>query len=152
MRIFLSKKLTKKKTQGIIQLFEENRNITFLEAKELLQKVYHHYNQPFEKSVLQYEQGEIIEFIKDTYLTAFAVFGVKVKDHFLRYYVYEAPEATINIFNSNSIFNIHTPGCIVAGGTEMLIGILIWILPYPGTKYVGKILINDGIIRCFTQP
>lgn len=143
----LIQKIDEQNTEEIIQLFEENRNITFLEAKELLQRVYQHYNQPFEESILQYEQGEIIEFIKDTYLTAFAVFGVNVKDHLLRYYINETPESAMGVFNSNSIVKRHLPRSIIVGGTEMLIGVLVWILPSPGTKYVGKILINDGIIR-----
>lgn len=143
----LIQKIDEQNTEEIIQLFEDNKNINFLEAKELLQKVYQHYDQPFDKKILRYEEGEIIQFIKDTYLLAFSVFGVNVKDHLLRYYVYEVPEATIDVFQSNIMLNRHLPKWIVIGGTEILIGVLVWILPYPGTKYVGKILINDGIIR-----
>lgn len=143
----LIEKIDEQNTSEIIQLFEDNKNITFIEAKELLQKVYQHYNQPFDKKILQYEQGEIIEFIKDTYLLAFSVFGMNVKDQLLRYHVYDSPETTIDIFKSSGIFRVYLPRSIVIGSTEMLIGVLIWILPYPGTKYVGKILINDGIIR-----
>lgn len=145
----LIQKIDEQNTREIIQLFEDNKNITFIEAKELLQKVYQHYDQPFDKTILQYEQSEIIEFIKDTYLLAFSVFGMNVKDHLLRYYVYDSPEATIDVFKSNSIFSVYLPRSIVIGSTEMLIGVLVWVLPYPGTKYVGKILINDGIIRAF---
>lgn len=145
----LIQKIDEQNAGDIIQLFEENKNINFLEAKELLQKVYQHYNQPFEERILQDEQGEIIEFIKDTYLLAFSFFGMNVKDHLLRYYVYDSPQATLDVFKSNSIFSVYLPRSIVIGGTEMLIGVLVWTLPYPGTKYVGKILINDGIIRAF---
>lgn len=143
----LIQKIDERNAPDIIQLFEENKNITFSEAKDLLQKVYQHYNQPLEERILQYDQGEIIAFIRDTYLTAFSIFGVNVKDHLLRYYVYETPEATLDVFNSNSNPHIYLPRAVIVGGTEMLIGVLVWILPYPGTKYIGKILINDGIIR-----
>ena len=148
----LIQKIDEQNTQEIIQLFEDSKNITFIEAKELLQRIYQHYNQPFGKKIFRYEQSEIIEFIKETYLTAFAMFGVNVKDHLLRYYIYlEAPEAAIDVFKPNNIFNTDLPRSIVIGGTEILIGVLIWILPCPGSKYIGKILINDGIIRAFNS-
>lgn len=72
---------------------------------------------------------------------------MNVKDHLLRYYVYDSPQPTIDVFKSNSILSVYLPKSIVIGSTEMLIGVLVWVLPYPGTKYFGKILINDGIIR-----
>lgn len=40
---------------------------------------------------------------------------------------------------------------MVLGGTEILIGVLVWILPYRGAQYIGSILISDGITRAFDR-
>lgn len=82
----LIQKIDEQNAEEIIQLFEDSRDITLKEAEELLQRVYCHYNQPFEKKILLSEQEEIIEFIKDTYLASFAIFGLNIKDSFLRHY------------------------------------------------------------------
>ena len=38
---------------------------------------------------------------------------------------------------------------MIIGGVEILVGALIWIIPAPGTKQLGAILVGDGIRRTF---
>lgn len=151
----LIQKIDEQNAPEIIQLFEDSRDLTLKEAEELLQKVYRHYNQPFEKKIFKYEREEVIQFIKDTYLASFAIFGLNIKDRFLRYYARSySPEIPIDelnyFFGGNNLSNIHMSGSMVLGGTEILIGTLVWILACPGAKYVGSLLISDGITRAFS--
>lgn len=41
------------------------------------------------------------------------------------------------------------PGSMILGGVEVLVGSLVWVLPFPGTKQVGGIIIGDGLRRTF---
>lgn len=41
------------------------------------------------------------------------------------------------------------PGSVALGGVEILSGALVWILPFPGTKQLGGIMIADGVRRTF---
>ena len=38
---------------------------------------------------------------------------------------------------------------MVLGGVEILGGGLVWILPFPGAKQLGGIMIADGVRRTF---
>lgn len=148
----LIQKIDEQNATEIIQLFEDSRDLTLKEAEGLLQKVYCHYNQPFENKIFKYEQEEVIEFIKNTYLASFAIFGLNLKDRFLRYYAMpHSPKSPIDelhyLFGRNNVFKVDMSRSRVVGGTEILIGTLVWILPCPGAKDIGSILINDGITR-----
>lgn len=150
----LIQKIDEQNPSEIIKLFEDSRDLTLKEAEGLLQKVYCHYNQPFENKIFNYEE-EVIEFIKNTYLASFAIFGLNLKDRFLRYYATphstEIPIDELDyFFERKNVSKIDISRSMVLGGTEILIGTLVSILPCPGAKDIGRILIHDGITRAYS--
>lgn len=38
---------------------------------------------------------------------------------------------------------------MILGGVEILTGSLVWILPIPGAKQLGGIMVADGVRRTF---
>ena len=132
---------------AIIQFFDENETIQLEEAQELIQKITDYYADRFGIEIFDEAFLDSMENYKSMYYLILQDYGYSI-DNFL-----------INSKDMDHQFFLtgkkskkkqkDIPGSVVIGGIEILVGALVWIIPAPGTKQLGAVLVGDGIRRTF---
>ncbi len=135
----------------IIDFFNQIESIDHEEATTLITEVYRHYISRFGSEMLSSkEYQDQLNQSKELYHSILSMHGVPLKNSlFKNKYGYTNKYLLCNEGTNNEETESEVPGSMIIGGVEILSGALLWILPFPGAKQIGFLIISDGIRRTF---
>lgn len=135
--------------QAVINFFDKIDVIDLEEAYELISNIYEHYAAQFGPEILSSEEyNKNLKYCRELYHSMLSRYGLSTENSLIHNKHQDSYEILL-CKKSKKKVEAEIPGSVVLGGVEILGGALVWILPFPGTKQLGSIMIADGIRRTF---
>ena len=140
--------------RAITLFFDKINAIDIEEAHELISEIYDYYVIQFGLEVLESEEcWKNLDHCRELYCSMLSLYGISVENS----PIYNEYQGSCKILlckkNKNRFLQkpleTEIPGSTILGGVEVLSGALVWILPFPGAKQLGGIMIADGVRRAF---
>lgn len=137
---------------AIINFFDQIETITLEDAQELIADFYNHYVVQFGPEILSNEEYlKNVDHYRELYHSILEGYGISLEKSLIRNENGSFPEILLcgKKKMGKKGFEAEVPGSLILGGVEILGGSLVWILPLPGTKQLGGLMIADGVRRTF---
>jgi len=134
---------------AVIQFFDKIGVVDREKACELIINIYEYYIDRFGPEILSSEEYlRSLNYCSELYHSMLSQYGLSVENSLIHNKNLSSYEMLLCKKHKKEIEG-EAPGSVVLGGVEILGGALIWILPFPGTKQLGGIMVADGIRRTF---
>jgi len=137
----------------VIQFFEEIETISWNEAEELITRFYEHYISQLGPEILNDEYLRTLEQCKAMYHYILESHGIPLENGLIQYDIDTNHELLLCMKKTREKDQLpieaEVPTSMLLGGIEILGGSLVWVLPFPGTKQLGGLMIADGVRRTF---
>jgi hypothetical protein len=135
--------------EGVIDFFAKVDVNDLEEAYELISNIYEHYVAQFGSEILNSEEYyKNLDYCRELYHSMLSRYGLSTENSLIHNKHQDFYEILLCKKNKKKT-EAEIPGSVVIGGIEILSGALVWILPFPGTKQIGGIMIADGVRRTF---
>lgn len=135
-----------------IAFFNQIESVDHEEAYELITEIYQHYVSQFGSEIFDNReyQRQLGQY-REIYRSILKSYGIALENSLISNRGdFSAKILLCKKKKKDKIgLEAEVPGSMVLGGVEILGGVLICILPFPGAKRVGGMMIGDGIRRTF---
>lgn len=148
--IHLFQAIDRRDSEAVVSFFDKMDPIDLEEARELISNIYEHYIAQFGSEFLNSEEYlKRLEYCKELYHSILRQHGLSIENSLIRNKDQISYEILLCGKKSRNQGEAEVPGSMILGGVEILSGALIWILPFPGAKQFGGIMVADGVRRTF---
>ncbi len=136
----------------VVNFFNQIESVDYEEACQLIKQIYQYYIDQFGPEILENEeyQKQLGQY-RELYHSILENYGISLENSLINNRGDFPSKILLCKKKEKNSAGLETeiPGSMVLGGVEILGGALIWILPFPGAKQLGGIMIGDGIRRTF---
>ncbi len=135
---------------GILEFFDDIESISWEEARELVASFYDHYISQYGPELLNEEFEKKLEQCQSIYCSIIESKGISFESNLIRNSEDFSDSIVLCGKKKDKLYlEAEVPGSLILGGVEVVGGALVWILPIPGAKQLGGIMIGDGLRRTF---
>ncbi len=135
-------------SSAIICFFDQIDLITVEEGRELITNFYEYYADRFGSDI--FNNGECLNKL-DYFIEIYNSILSKPGFFYEKNMIHKNNMGFDTLFCQNKKIKKEkeVPSSMILGGVEILGGSLVWVLPFPGAKQLGGIMIADGVRRTF---
>lgn len=143
--------IERRDSYAVISFFDQIDTLCFEEAHEFISNFYDFYIDQYGSEILHCEEYlNKLDYCKELYHAILKQYGFSLKQSLIHDQNNVPYEFLLCGQKENEAnVEVEVPGSMILGGVEILGGVLVWILPFPGAKELGVIMIGDGIRRTF---
>ena len=136
----------KQNTTEVLRFFDEIGSLDSPSARNLVFEIYSHYTDEFGAD-LPAEQTPMQDL--EYYLQFYSSHTPEKHPSSLCHKRKKGNPTHVSLKNQSPTTQERVPGTMILGGVEVATGALIYIIPLPGARNIGSLLIADGIRRTF---